>query len=93
MQAIAWARIRKLDSDFVRTSRQRTLVTALISKVSDMGILKKFSFFQDSVGCFETDIEPFDMILLIIKAAGGFDNIEDYRVPEDGIYRVQENPG
>ncbi len=95
VQAISWARIRKLDSDFVRTSRQRTLITALITKVNEMNVFKKFSFFQDSVGCFETNIESMDMIWLaisVIMNSGSDEGMGDYRVPEDGLYRVQDNP-
>ena len=33
LQALGYARIRKIDSDFVRASRQRTLLNAMIKKV------------------------------------------------------------
>jgi len=37
-QALAYARIRKIDSDFTRTGRQRTVVEALIRKVRGMSL-------------------------------------------------------
>ena len=33
LQALAYSRIRKIDSDYVRTSRQRTLINAMIRRV------------------------------------------------------------
>lgn len=44
-QALYYARIRKLDNDFIRTGRQRTVITALIQKAtrSDLGTLNSLA--------------------------------------------------
>ncbi|MCR5617680.1 MAG: LCP family protein [Clostridiales bacterium] len=92
VQAIGWSRIRYLDSDFVRTSRQRTVATALINKVSSMNYLSQMALIEDSTGMFETNMQKMDLARVGLNGITGADNISEYRVPEDGLYTVQDNP-
>ena len=92
VQAVAWSRIRYLDSDFVRTSRQRTLAQALIEKVSDMNYFEKVILLEKSTGMFETNMSPKDLMRVGYNGAAGSKNITQYRVPEDNMYKVQKNP-
>ena len=92
VQAIGWSRIRYLDSDFVRTSRQRTVATALIAKVSQMNYLEQMALVEDSTGMFETNMQTLDLARVGLDGMGGAHNIEEYRVPEDNLYTVQDNP-
>ena len=91
-QAIGWSRIRYLDSDFVRTSRQREVASALISKVASMSRLAQLALLEDSAGIFETNMQSMDLMRVGLNAVGGSDNIDEYRVPEDNMYSVQDNP-
>ncbi|MBP5653989.1 MAG: LCP family protein [Clostridiales bacterium] len=92
IQAVSWARIRYLDSDFVRTSRQRTIANALIKKVSKMSYFKKIQLLNASAGMFETNMKTMDLLRVGMSAIGYTDNIDEYRVPADGLYTVQSNP-
>jgi len=92
VQAVAWSRIRYLDSDFVRTSRQRTLAQVLIEKVSDMNYFEKVILLEKSTGMFETNMSPKDLMRVGYNGAAGSKNIKQYRVPEDNMYKVQKNP-
>ena len=92
VQAIGWSRIRYLDSDFVRTSRQRTVATALIAKVSEMNYLQQMALVEDSTGMFETNMQTLDLARVGLDGMGGAKNIEEYRLPEDNLYTVQDNP-
>ncbi|MBO7424362.1 MAG: LCP family protein [Clostridia bacterium] len=92
VQAIGWSRIRYLDSDFVRTSRQRTVAMALISKVSGMNYLSQMALVEDSTGMFETNMQTMDIARVGLNGIGGADNISEYRLPEDNLYTVQSNP-
>ena len=92
IQAVSWARIRYLDSDFVRTSRQRTIANALIKKVSKMSYFKKIQLLNASAGMFETNMKTMDLMRVGVSAIGYTDNIDEYRVPADGLYTVQSNP-
>lgn len=91
-QAIGWSRIRYLDSDFVRTSRQRTVATALIAAVADMPTVYQLGLIEESAGMFETNMQSLDLTRIGFNAVAGAGNISEYRVPEDNLYSVQSNP-
>lgn len=92
VQAIGWSRIRYLDSDFVRTSRQRTVATALITSVRGMSRIDQLAMVEDSAGMFETNMQQLDLARVGFNAVGGSDDITEYRVPADNMYYVQDNP-
>ena len=91
-QAVAWSRIRYLDSDFVRASRQRTVATALMTKVNDMSYGRKLQLLNDSAGVFETNMNTADIMRVALCCFDCLDNREEYRFPEDGTYTVQNDP-
>ena len=92
VQAIAWSRIRHADSDFVRTSRQRAVAMALMKKVAAQNRIKQLSILGDSAGMFETNMTQADLLRVGSAAIGLVGNIVEYRIPDDGLYTVQENP-
>lgn len=92
VQAVAWARIRYSDSDFVRTSRQRTLVYALMQKVSSLGRMEQLAVLEDIAGLFETNMNSIDLVRVGTSGTALIKNMSEYRVPEDGLYSVQQSP-
>lgn len=92
IQAIAWSRIRHADSDFVRTSRQRTVATALMKKVASQNKFAQLNILKDSAGVFETNMTQSDLLRLGTAGIGLIKNIVEYRIPDDGLYTIQENP-
>ncbi len=92
VQAIGWSRIRYLDSDFVRTSRQRTVASALISTCSQMSRIDQLAMVEDSAGMFETNMQQLDLARVGFNGVGGAGNLTEYRVPADGMYTVQSDP-
>ena len=91
-QAVAWSRIRHLDSDFVRASRQRTVATALMNKVNDMSYAAKLQLLNDSAGVFETNIQSVDIMRVAFNCFDCLDGLEEHRIPEDDLYYVQQDP-
>ena len=91
-QAVAWTRIRYLDSDFVRASRQRTVATALMVKVNSMSYAQKLQLLNDSAGVFETNMNTTDIMRVALKCFECLDNREEHRIPEDGLFEVQNDP-
>lgn len=91
-QAVAWSRIRYLDSDFVRASRQRTVAKALMGKVRGMSYAQKLQLLNDSAGVFETNMRSVDIMRVAVDCFECMDNLEEHRIPEDGLYEVQNNP-
>jgi len=87
VQALTYARIRKLDSDFVRTSRQRKLLEALLKRLrsSLWNPVCLFRLAKVVLQAVDTDLTPFQLILLGEKAlASGVTG--SLRLPVDGSY-------
>lgn len=84
-EALVYCRIRKLDSDYMRTYRQRKVITALIGQAKSAGIGKLFSTMQDVFPMIQTDMSAAEITGLAYK--GGFSvlafDIEQNRVPTD----------
>ena len=91
-QAIAWARIRKLDSDYMRASRQRTVMTALIGKYADSSVAGLISLTSSGLSAFETNMTSSDMLRIGISSLPLAKKLEDYRVPEDGMFTINTDP-
>lgn len=87
LQALGYARIRKIDSDFKRTSRQRTVIEAMLKKLRENiwnpAVLGRF--LAAGLSAVESDLNPAALISLGEKAllSGG---IEQFRLPADGTY-------
>ena len=84
-EALVYCRIRKLDSDYMRTYRQRKIITALINQAKNAGISKLIETMQKVFPLIQTDMSPGEITGLAYKAGIGmvaFD-IEQNRVPID----------
>ncbi len=84
-EALVYCRIRKLDTDYMRTYRQRKVITALIDKAKTAGISNLIATMQDVFPLIQTDMSPGEITALAYKAGIGllgFD-IEQNRVPID----------
>lgn len=92
VQAVAWSRIRKLDSDYVRSSRQRTLAFALMTKISSYSKLQQMTLVEDMAGMFETNMTSVDLIRVGSSVLEILNNRTEYRMPADGMFTVQQNP-
>lgn len=84
-EALVYCRIRKLDSDYMRTYRQRKVITALIEQAKTAGISKLIQTMNDVFPLIQTDMSAAEITALAYKAGVGvlaFD-IEQNRVPID----------
>ncbi len=84
-EALVYCRIRKLDSDYMRTYRQRKVITALINQAKSAGISTLISTMQEVFPLIKTDMSAAEITGLAYKAGLGlvaFD-IEQNRVPID----------
>lgn len=57
-EALWYCRIRKLDSDFMRTKRQRKVMTAIIDKCAKTNPLKMYDIISSVIDEVETDMSP-----------------------------------
>lgn len=84
-EALVYCRIRKLDSDYMRTYRQRKVITALIGQAKTAGISRLIETMSNIFPLIQTDMSPAEITALAYKAGIGvltFD-IEQHRVPID----------
>jgi LCP family protein required for cell wall assembly len=104
MQAVTFARIRGIDNDFVRTERQRKLLSVLMKQLLDGGMS-----FDRMVGLFETALpyvytnlttmKLFELGMAVLssdileRAAHGEPLVSEHRVPMDKCFAYQTIDG
>lgn len=84
-QVLQYSRIRKIDSDFQRTARQRKVLFAMFNKLKKASIFDYTTLYSQISPNFETNIPALEVLQL-----GSFlnslnsENIKDFRIPMDG---------
>lgn len=87
-QALAYSRIRYLDSDFVRTSRQREVLTALLEKAKTLSITELYKLVDGIIPLITTDMNNADITGYIVDLFPLLSElkIQTQRIPADGDY-------
>ena len=85
-KALVYARIRKLDSDYMRTQRQRKVISALIKKAKTAGPAAMLKSLREVLPLVETDMGSGEITALALKCVCAllFD-IEQKQVPDDSM--------
>lgn len=88
-EALWYCRIRKLDSDFMRTERQRKVMTAIIDSCKHTSPLKLYEILGDVVSSIETDMSPAALTSLAMNGLLRYlrYDIEQGSVPAEGTWR------
>ncbi|MBQ4245143.1 MAG: LCP family protein [Clostridia bacterium] len=88
-EALVYCRIRKLDSDYMRTYRQRKVIKALMNEISLSSLPSLLSVISRVLPKVETNMNPVKIAFLAYK--GGFSalffKIESTRIPTDDYSR------
>jgi len=87
LQALTYARIRKLDSDFMRSHRQRKLLGALLLRLrrSLANPLRLVRLARAALQGVDTSLSPLQLISLAEKALAAGE-VRQLRLPVDGSY-------
>jgi LCP family protein required for cell wall assembly len=86
-QALAYARIRKIDSDYVRTSRQRAVLEALIEKLRGTKNPVVYArLMQTALSTIKTNVNVFEIGVDAVKLLSGGLKMEQLRLPADGAF-------
>ena len=88
-QATAYARIRKIDSDYKRTERQRYVLTQIAKRLQQENAGTIVSVIMKLLSCVETNMNMTQ--LMTIAAVGlqmNMDDIPQFRVPADNTYQT-----
>lgn len=88
-QALEYARIRKLDSDFGRTNRQRNVLNAVFDKIKTLSLTELLELTDTIFPLITTDMSNADIINYVVKFAPMLKELEitNQAIPADGTYR------
>ncbi len=88
-QAMQYARIRKIDSDFKRTQRQRQVVSLIIAKAKKMSYTQLVSVMYAALDCVDTNMSSDEFLGFAASAMKymGYTVEMDYSVPQAGEYK------
>ena len=85
-QALAYSRIRKIDTDFMRAKRQRTVINSILGEVKT-NPLKLYKLAKDSAPYLETDLTKGELKRIAVAALPCLKGERtDGRVPFDGTW-------
>ena len=82
-QAVAYARIRKIDSEVKRVERQQKVMSLIFEKVARMSVWEYPDFAKKMLPYVETSIGINDILGFVPFFAGGKPGLEKYRVPDE----------
>ena len=87
--ALMYARIRKLDSDFGRTNRQRNIVTAVFNKVKKSSVSDLLRLVDVVLPYLSTDMSNSQIMRIAIKYAPALASlkISTHSIPAEGTYK------
>lgn len=89
-QALAYSRIRKLDSDFVRAERQRTVIEAIITKTLEKPLTSYPNILSEVLPLVTTNMDSGTILSLASTVVtNGITNLEQNRFPEENYSEGQ----
>ena len=86
-QALAYCRIRKIDTDFMRAYRQRTVMQAILKSVKSAIPIKLVSMASKAAPYIETNLSKTKIISSGLKALPCIGDMAEVRVPFDGTWQ------
>lgn len=88
-QALWYSRLRKLDSDFGRTRRQRDVIKSLGGKFKELDIGAVYSLFKDITPRLKTSFNKGEFALLGLGSFFTYNNyqFEEFATPVEGAYK------
>lgn len=93
-QAVAYARIRNLDSDYVRTQRQRSVIVAIATELQNENIATMLSVISTLVTYVQTNLEFGELIDIAgVGLMTDLNALEQYRIPVDGTFTSETVDG
>ncbi len=94
-EALAYCRIRKLDSDFYRTERQRKVISAIKVKASEAKLPTLLKVVNEVTPYVQTDLSKGEIIKLSMKSSTSYlkYDIEQMSIPADGTWKSATKSG
>jgi len=94
-QALAYSRIRKIDSDFYRTTRQRTVLNQLLEKVRNSSLKNLLSLTDTIFPLISTDMENSEIVDLVMEVFPILTDLEvtTQHIPANDTYQGKSIAG
>lgn len=91
MQTLGYARIRKLDSDYGRTERQRKVLNALMSELKNVGITELTNMALSNAKYYATNLSLNQLLELamVVLNRTDFTQAESMYLPVQGSYKEE----
>lgn len=88
-QALAYSRIRKIDSDYRRAERQRTVISSLINRYKSLSLTEMLSMIEDILPLVTTNMSKNEIIDIAVDVAPMLAGAQmnTMRIPVDGTFR------
>lgn len=93
-QALAYSRIREIDSDFKRTGRQRLVLTTLIEKAKTLPPTQLYDLIKGVIPMISTDMTNAQIMSLAVECIPLLPDLQivSQRIPADGqFYETSKN--
>lgn len=87
-EALVYARTRKIDNDFSRTDRQRTVITAVIDKIRTLSVAELYKLCEEILPLITTDMTDAEILGYLVSYAPMLNDLKivSQRIPMDGTY-------
>ena len=97
-QALAYSRVRKLDTDYRRAERQRTVLLSLLNRYKQKPVGEMLSLMQDILPMITTDMSNAEILKLAGEVLPMLSSLQinNLRIPVDGTFEqgiAQVRPG
>ncbi|GIM28723.1 LytR family transcriptional regulator [Clostridium polyendosporum] len=87
-EALAYSRIRSIDSDFNRTNRQRNVISSIYNKLKTSNSIQYPQLVSTATSYVETSLNSNELMILLNKILLMKDkNIKELRLPIDGTWQ------
>ena len=88
-QALAYMRIRKLDTDYARTRRQRNMLITIARQLQQKSLFSLASLVTDMLQYVETNL-PFEQIMSVAGVCMGMnlDELAECQIPAEGTFEA-----
>ncbi len=95
-QALWYSRMRSLDSDFMRTQRQRKVITAIVEKAKTLSMDKLYNLAKTIIPLVKTNLESKEILNMSTEALAKklySYSIVQQQIPANGTWYDQNIPG
>lgn len=93
--ALGYTRTRYIDTDFMRTQRQRNVILAVYTKLKDVDMMKKLQVANQCLSDIQTNIPTTELLGTYLPFVAGMNtNIQQIAIPteDDGMYTTEKSP-